>query len=97
MSYNVDNTIAKSYIGALKVPSNTQNLNDKKLKEETDKFEAFFIKKILDVSTKGENSLFGKSAGTDIYHSMYNDAISNSMGGKFGLSQLLFNYLKSKG
>lgn len=97
MSYNVDNTIAKSYIGSLKIPSNMQSENDKKLKEQTDKFEAFFIKKILDVSTKSENSLFGKSAGDDIYHSMYNDAISNSMGGKFGLSQLLFDFLKHKG
>jgi len=97
MNNTIDNTIAKSYIGKLNIASNLAKGNDVKLKEQTDKFEAFFIKKVLDVSLKNKNSLFGKSAGNDIYHSMYNDAISESMGGKFGLSQILFNFLKQKG
>ena len=97
MNTTIDNSIAKSYIGKLNIPSNLAKDNDAKLKEQTDKFEAFFIKKVLDVSLKNDNPLFGKSAGDGIYQSMYNDAISESMGGKFGLSQILFNFLKQKG
>jgi Rod binding domain-containing protein len=40
------------------------------------------------------SKLFGKDAGDKIYNSMYNDALSDSMSGKFGFSELLFNYLK---
>jgi len=91
---NIDNSVAFSYIDAVKIPSHVDNADDIKLKEQTDKFEAFFIKKILDVSLKSDNTLFGKDAGDKIYHSMYNDAISNKMGGKFGFSQMLFDFLK---
>ncbi len=93
---NIDNSVAFSYIDAVKAPSHVDNGNDAKLKEQTDKFEAFFIKKILDVSLKNDNTLFGKDAGDKIYHSMYNDAISNKMGGTFGFSQMLFDFLKQK-
>ncbi len=96
MLNSVDNSVAYSYANALHVPKDLSSLNDKKLKEETDKFEAFFIKKILDVSIKHEDGLFGKDAGDKIYSSMYNDAISNQMGGKFGFSQMLYDFLKSR-
>jgi Rod binding domain-containing protein len=79
------------------VPNIIKTDNDTKLKEQTDKFEAFFIKKILDVSIKSNNMLFPKSAGEDIYNSMYNDAMSNKLSGHFGFSELLFNYLKKRG
>jgi len=78
------------------IPNIVKTNNDAKLKEETNKFEAFFIEEILNVSIKSDNSLFPKSAGQEIYQSMYNDAISNKMSGHFGFSKLLFNYLKSK-
>ncbi|WP_458701424.1 rod-binding protein [Sulfurospirillum sp. 1307] len=68
--------------------------DDVRLKEQTDKFEAFFIKKVLDISMKNESKLFGKDAGDKIYNSMYNDAMSNSLSGGFGFSQLLFGFLK---
>ncbi len=71
-----------------------ENENDVKLKEQTDKFEAFFIKQVLDISLKNENSLLPKDAGDKIYKSMYNEALSDSMSGKFGYSELLFNFLK---
>ncbi len=71
--------------------------NDAKLKEQTDKFEAVFIKEILDVSIKSDNSLFPKSAGEDIYRSMYNEAMSDQLSGKFGFSELLYNFLKKEG
>lgn len=88
----IDNSIA---LMQTNTPSITNtNANDIKLKEQTDKFEAFFIKEILDISIKDENSLFPKDAGDKIYHSMYNDSMSQSLSGKFGYSQLLFNFLK---
>lgn len=93
---NIDNSIAlinSNY----KVPEvKIENADDAMLKEQTDKFEAFFIKKVLDISLKQDDSskLFGKDAGDKIYNSMYNDAVSNSMSGKFGFSELLFNHLK---
>ena len=97
MTSSIDNSIAFSYANSLKTPKNLDKLNDKKLKEVTDKFEAFFIKKILDVSLKHDNSLYSKDAGDKIYNSMYNDAISKAMSGKFGFSQMLFDFLKSRG
>ncbi len=70
--------------------------DDKKLKEQTDQFEAFLIKKVLDISIKQENPLFGKDAGDKIYRSMYNDAFSNALSGDIGFSQMLFDFLKER-
>ena len=91
----LDNSVALMKAGSL--PKIDKNENDTKLKEQTDKFEALFIKEVLDTSIKPENSLFPKSAGEKIYQSMYNEAMSNSLSGHFGFSELLFNYLKEKG
>ena len=48
----------------------------------------------LDVSLNEKNSLFPDVTGKGIYQSMYNDTLSNQFGGKFGFSQILFDYLK---
>ena len=93
----IDNSVAFSYLNSVKIPEEPESLDDKKLREVTDKFEAFFIKKILDVSLKHDNSLYSKDAGDKIYNSMYNDAMSSAMGGKFGFSQMLFDFLKENG
>jgi Rod binding domain-containing protein len=68
--------------------------DDLLLKEQTDQFEAIFLQKILDISLKNDNPLFPKSAGNDIYQSMYNQSLSENMSGSFGFSELLFNYLQ---
>ncbi len=68
--------------------------DDKKLKEQTDNFESFMIKKILDISLKRENNLYGKDAGDKIYNSMYNDTMSKALSGGMGYSELLFSFLK---
>lgn len=91
---NIDNSLALMQSGFKPQNVNTDNIDEAKLKEQTDKFEAFFIKKVLDISLKHENKLFPKDPGDKIYNSMYNDAISTSMSGKFGFSELLFNHLK---
>ena len=90
----IDNTMA--LVSTAYSPKNidTKNNSDEKLKEQTDKFEAFFIKKVLDISLKNDNKLFEKDAGDKIYNSMYNDAMSNSLTGKFGFSEMLFDFLK---
>lgn len=70
--------------------------SDALLKEQTDKFEAFFLKQILDIATDTEEQdpLFPKDAGDKIYRSMYNDTMSSALSGGLGISQMLFNYLK---
>jgi len=90
----IDNYSALNALNS--VPKIIKNDNDTKLKEQTDKFEAFFIKKVLDISIKSDHSLFPKGAGDEIYRSMYNDALSDKLSGRFGFSELLFNYLKQK-
>ncbi len=74
--------------------SEKKDLQDRRLKELTDQFEAFFIKKILDISMPKNNALFPKDPGEKIYRSMYNDAVANRLSGNFGFSQLLYNFLK---
>lgn len=70
--------------------------NDALLKEQTDKFEAFFLKQVLDIALNSneENTLFEKDAGDKIYKSMYNDTMSNALSGDLGLSEMLFKFLK---
>ena len=77
-----------------KINANTKN--DALLKEQTDKFEAYFVKQILDISMNSdeENSLYPKDAGDKIYKSMYNDTMSTALSGNLGLSEMLFSYLK---
>jgi len=91
----IDNYVALT--DANSMPKIIKSDNDTKLREQTDKFEAFFIKKVLDISIKSNNALFPKGAGDEIYRSMYNDAMSDKLSGRFGFSELLFNYLKQKG
>ena len=87
----IDNSLA---LLNQQTPKIDKSLDDKKLKEQTDLFEAYFIKQIFDISLKHENSLFGKDASDKIYSSMYHDALSKASAGNFGYSQLLFDYLK---
>lgn len=94
---DVDNSLALMQVSNQNVSDvKLETKNDVLLREQTDKFEAYFIKQVLDVSLKQNDSdrLFGKDAGEKIYNSMYNDAVSNAMSGKFGFSELLFNFLK---
>ena len=73
-----------------------QSEQDTLLKEQTDAFEAFLVKSVLDIALKDKNPLFGKDAGDEIYHSMYNDTMSKALSGNLGFSELLFNYLKER-
>lgn len=92
---NIDkNSLAVMGYQASKIDINTKE--DRLLKEQTDKFEAFFIKQVLDIALKDENKLFPKDPGDKIYQSMYNDTMSTEFSGSFGFSELLFNFLKEQ-
>ncbi|OPA79530.1 rod-binding protein [Campylobacter pinnipediorum subsp. pinnipediorum] len=94
-----DNTLAINSFNSI----NTDRLKssakqDKLLKEQTDAFESFLVKEVLDIALKEDekNSIFPKSAGSDIYKSMYNDTMSKALSGGLGFSELLFNFLKER-
>lgn len=74
---------------------NTKNLEDDKLRDVCDNFEAFFLKQIMDTSLKSTN-IAGEGAGSDIIKSMYTDAVSNSAAGGMGISNLLYEFLSKK-
>ena len=90
----VDSSVALMAYNTPSISLETQE--DYLLKEQTDKFEAFFVKTVLDIALKNENPLFPKDAGSKIYESMYNDTMSENLSGSFGFSELLFNFLKER-
>lgn len=65
----------------------------KKLKEQTDGFEALVLQHYLEKSLQMDDSLFPKQAGSDIYKSMYTETLSRHLSGSFGYSELLFKHL----
>ncbi|HIV49461.1 rod-binding protein [uncultured Helicobacter sp.] len=71
-----------------------QAKEDKKLREQTDNFEALFLQIVLKDAIKNDNPLYPKQPGSDIYHSMYIENLAQNLSGSFGYSELLFNYLK---
>ncbi|WP_103624291.1 rod-binding protein [Campylobacter concisus] len=94
----IDNTLAlNSYneISANKI-KNANAKQDALLKEQTDAFEAYMVKAVLDIALKEDehNSLYPKATGSDIYRSMYNDAMSKALSGNLGFSELLYDFLK---
>ncbi len=94
--YSIDTTLALSHLEPKIDTRKPLTGDDKKLKEQTDQFEAFLLKKVLDISLKFENRLFGKDAGDKIYQSMYNDTFSRALSGDIGFSQMLFDFLKEQ-
>ena len=68
-------------------------IDAKALREQTDDFESFFVKMVLDIAIKTENPLFGKDAGDEIYGSMYRQTMSEALSGGFGFSDMIYDYL----
>ncbi|QKG29445.1 rod-binding protein [Campylobacter sp. RM16187] len=96
---NIDNQLAISAYNNMATNSiinRSKSENDRLLKEQTDAFEAFLVKSVLDIALKDENPLFPKDAGDKIYSSMYNDTMSRALSGNLGFSELLFNFLKER-
>lgn len=91
-----DNALSMYNISNDKNLSKKPSKDDVKLREQTDAFEAFFIKEVFDIALKDENPLFPKDPGDKIYSSMYNDAVSRQLSGKLGFSDLLYDFLKER-
>ncbi|RDU73765.1 hypothetical protein CQA66_00850 [Helicobacter aurati] len=85
-----------SLVQELKNKANKNDDSDAALKEQTDKFEALFIKTLLDTSLNMDNPLYPKQPGSDIYNAMYKEQLAESLSGNFGYSELLFQYLKDQ-
>lgn len=79
-------------------PKITATQDDKKLREQTDAFEAVIVKMMLDDAMKNEKSLFSSQndPGDKMYQSMYRDELSKQSAGSFGFSQMLYDYLSQK-
>ncbi|PAF50221.1 hypothetical protein BKH43_05485 [Helicobacter sp. 13S00401-1] len=99
----IDKTNALNSLASAKSKELLDNLkskklseNDKALRAQTDKFEALFIKNLLDISLKLDNPLYPKQPGNEIYESMFKDQLAGELSGHFGYSELLFNFLKAK-
>jgi len=65
----------------------------KKLREQTDGFEALMVKQYLEKALESEDSLYPKQAGSEIYKSMFVDEVSKKLVGSFGYSNLLYENL----
>ncbi|TKX28304.1 rod-binding protein [Campylobacter estrildidarum] len=103
-TFNMNNVLlnkaSRNLESNIKVNDNdivTKTKEDEALKEQTDAFEAVFLKQVLDVTLKTQNSLFGKDASDEIYSSMYNDTMSKALSGGMGFSKLLYDFLKERG
>lgn len=68
-------------------------IDTKALREQTDAFESFFVKMVLDIAIKTENPLFGKDAGDEIYGSIYRQTMSEALSGGFGFSDMIYDFL----
>lgn len=80
------------------MPKITPTKDDKKLREQTDAFEAVIIKMMMDDAMKNEKSLFSSQndPGDKMYTSMYRDELSKQSAGSFGFSQMLYDFLSQK-
>jgi Rod binding domain-containing protein len=89
----IDNSINLLSLNQVKIPKKSKD-DDIELKKATDKFEAIFVKQFLDLTLKPEYGTMPKGVGSDIHTSMYTRAVSESLSGVFGISDMLFKHLK---
>ena len=70
----------------------TKNVEDKMLRKVSDEFETFFTQQLLDISLKS-TKIAGGGTGSDIVKGLYTQALSQSTGGTFGISDILYKFL----
>lgn len=75
---------------------NIKTTEDAALKAQTDEFESLMVKIVLDTALKLDDPLYPKSAGDEIYQSMYKETLSKNLAGNFGYSELLYKFLKEQ-
>ena len=80
------------------VPKIDANVEDSKLREQTDAFESIIVKMLMDNAMKDEKNLFSQQndPGDKIYKSMYREELAKASSGSFGFSQMLFDFLSQK-
>ncbi len=77
-------------------PSLIKNEKLKKLKKVCNAFESEILQFYIKDAFNSKNTLFPKTAGENIYKSMYQETLSKKLSGNFGYSEILFNFLKNK-
>ncbi|MDX4050593.1 rod-binding protein [Aliarcobacter skirrowii] len=97
MEINTSNLYNKDILQTNKFENINQDklslVEDKKLREVSNEFEAFFLNQILSTSLQGNNTIAGSGAGSDIIKGMYLESIANHSSGTFGISDMLYNFL----
>ncbi len=80
------------------IPKIDSNVDDAKLKEQTDAFESIIIKMLMDNAMKDEKNLFSEQndPGDKIYKSMYREELAKASSGSFGFSEMLYDFLSRK-
>jgi Rod binding domain-containing protein len=80
------------------IPKIDANMQDAKLREQTDAFESIILKMLMDNAAKDEKNLFSdqNDPGDKIYKSMYREELAKASAGSFGFSQMLFDFLSRK-
>lgn len=71
---------------------NTNNVEDDRLRQVANDFEAYFMQQIMDISFKS-NNLAGESPGSDIIKGMYTQNLSQASAGSLGISDMLYKFL----
>jgi Rod binding domain-containing protein len=70
----------------------TENLENKELRQVADDFESFFLNQIMDVSLRS-TKIAGDAPGSDIIKGMYTQNIADSSTGSLGISNMLYEFL----
>lgn len=73
----------------------TSRLEENKLKDVCNDFEAFFMQQLMDISLKSTN-VAGEGTGSDIVKGMYTESITRESTGSLGISDMLYKFLSEK-
>ncbi len=82
----------------LQTPKIDTNVEDAKLREQTDAFESIIIKMLMDNAMQEEKNIFSEAndPGDKIYKSMYREELAKASAGGFGFSEMLYDFLSQK-
>lgn len=70
----------------------TNNLEDARIRQVANDFEAFFMQQIMEISLKS-NKIAGEAPGADIIKGMYTQTLSKETAGSLGISDMLYKFL----
>lgn len=78
----------------LQTPKIDTNVEDAKLREQTDAFESIIIKMLMDNAMQEEKNIFSEAndPGDKIYKSMYREELAKASAGGFGFSEMLYDF-----